>query len=129
MHVAARRSLLDARLTEVLMSALCPCDLGDGIEVVHDVEAVEIEMECDVGEDAPPEPELADDIETTIKFAFDANDEVVNTTEFARADDVGTHQFVRHSAPYERIEIQLDPHGFVQATIEEARSASAPQRC
>ncbi len=44
--------LLEARLTDALMSALFPCDLGDGIEVLHDVEDIEIELECDLGDDA-----------------------------------------------------------------------------
>jgi len=120
MHAAARSSLLDARLAEIAMSALCPCDLGDGIEVVHDVESVEIEMDCDVDDDAPLETELAGD---TIKFSFDPEDELVTTTEFSQvsADDVGTREFVRYSAPYERIEIRFDPHAFVRATIEEAK--------
>lgn len=83
-------SKLEARLTEVLMGALAPCDLGDGIEVVHDVEAVEIEMDCDLDGDPP-------------------------------ADDIETSMFVRHSAPYERIELQLDANAFLRATIEEAR--------
>jgi hypothetical protein len=43
---------LETRLAEVLIGALFPCDLGDGIEVLHDVEMIEIEMECDLGEDA-----------------------------------------------------------------------------
>lgn len=81
---------LEARLTEVLMGALAPCDLGDGIEVVHDVEAVEIEMDCELDADEP-------------------------------ADDLETSMFVRHSAPYERIELQLDANAFIRATIEEAR--------
>lgn len=72
------------------MGALSPCDLGDGIEVVHDVETIEIEMDCDLAD--PP-----------------------------IADDAGTHQFVRYSAPYERIEIQLDRGAFLRATIEDAR--------
>jgi len=100
--------MLDARLTEVLMSALAPCDLGDGIEVVHDVEAVEIEMECML-DDEPAT--AADDDNGTTRFARDLG-----------ADELGTHQFVRYSAPYERIEAQLDANAFVRATIEEART-------
>lgn len=34
------------------MLAMFPCDLGDGIEVVHDVETIEVEMECDVDDHA-----------------------------------------------------------------------------
>jgi hypothetical protein len=81
---------LETRLAEIAMNALAPCDLGDGIEVVHDVETVEIEMDCDL------EIELA-------------------------PDEVLTHQFVRFSAPYERIELQFDTDAFRRATIEEAR--------
>lgn len=130
MYAAAASSLLDARLAELAMSALCPCDLGDGIEVVHDDdESIEIEMECDVDDDdAPP-----DDAGDTIRFPmmFDPADELASTTEFRQvsAEDIGTHQFVRYSAPYERIEIAVDPQAYLRATIEDAkrltRSASA----
>lgn len=34
------------------MRDLVPCDLGDGIEVIHDVELIEVEMECDVEDEA-----------------------------------------------------------------------------
>ncbi len=88
------------------MSALAPCDLGDGIEVVHEVEVIEVEMECSVEDDAPLDEELG----ATTRFARDL-----------LADELGTHQFVRYSAPYERIEIQLDASAFRRATIEEAR--------
>jgi hypothetical protein len=81
---------LESRIAEVLMGALSPCDLGDSIEVVHDVETIEIEMDCDLAD--PPV-----------------------------AEDVGTQQFVRFSAPYERIEIQLDRGAFMRATIEDAQ--------
>ena len=87
------------------MRDLAPCDLGGDIEVVHDVEAVEIEMEVDLEDDEPAR-------------WFD--EEFASTMQFAR--DAGTHQFVRHSAPYERIELQIDPAAFIRATIEEARS-------
>jgi hypothetical protein len=100
---------LQARLAEMLMSALAPCVLGGDIEVVHDVESLEIEMECtldeDEDEDSPDAP----------------------TKHFAR-EDVGTHQFVRFSAPYERIEIQLDGRSFIRATIEDARQRSRALR-
>jgi hypothetical protein len=98
-------NMLENRLLEVLMGALSPCDLGDGIEVVHDVEAVEIEMDCVVDDDEPIE-------------------QLGNTTKFAR-EEIGTHRFVRYSAPYDRIEIQLDANAFVRATIEEAKSLLA----
>ena len=99
-------SRLETRLAELLLSQLDPCDLGDAIEVVHDVEHVEIEMECDLA-DPPPPP-----IEELV------------TAQFTRVDEVGTHQFVRFSAPYERIEIQIDPKAFMRATIEEAKRTS-----
>jgi hypothetical protein len=47
-----KESALEARLAEALMFALFPCDLGDGIEVVHDVEQIEIELDCDLDDDA-----------------------------------------------------------------------------
>lgn len=58
---------LDSRIAEALMFALAPCDLGDGIEVIHDVEAIEIEMDCDLDDDAYSAPyetiELSGDVE------------------------------------------------------------------
>ncbi|HEX5064431.1 MAG TPA: hypothetical protein VFV99_33880 [Kofleriaceae bacterium] len=123
---ATARPTLATRLAELVMTQLDPCDLGDGIEVVHDVEALEIEMECDVNDPAPVEPmpvEAApvDDIASTFPFARQPADDVAATLTFARVDDVGTHEFVRFSAPYERIEIQIDRNAFLRATIEEAR--------
>ncbi|HEY5944851.1 MAG TPA: hypothetical protein VIV40_05140, partial [Kofleriaceae bacterium] len=45
-------------IAEVLLGQLAPpCDLGDGIEVVHDVVDVEIEMDCDLDDDAPIQAE------------------------------------------------------------------------
>jgi hypothetical protein len=86
-----RVETLENRLAEVLMSALSPCDLGDGIEVVHDTETLEVELECSFDDDT-----LVD-------------------------DELGTHQFVRFSAPYERIEVQFDASAFRRATIEDAK--------
>jgi hypothetical protein len=108
----AAGSRLEARLAELLMTQLDPCDLGDGIEVVHDTEALEIEMECDLADPAPPPP------------APPAPEELATTTQFTRIDDAGTHQFVRFSAPYERIEIQIDAKAFMRATIEDAKRLS-----
>lgn len=94
------------------MTHLDPCDLGDGIEVVHDVEALEVEMECDLAD--PPPPPAPPPLE-----------ELATTTELTRVDEAGgTHQFVRFSAPYERIEIQIDAKAFMRATIEEAKRMS-----
>ena len=84
-----RADSLETRLAEVLMSALAPCDLGDGVEVVHDVETMEVELECALEEEVD--------------------------------DELGTHQFVRFSAPYERIEANFDAGAFRRATIEEAK--------
>ena len=95
---------LEARIAEVLMSALAPCDLGDGIEVVHEVEKLEVELECTIDDDPPA---LADDTQVDIVLVD---------------EDLGTHQFVRFSAPYERIEVQIDASAFRRATIEEAKS-------
>jgi hypothetical protein len=89
-------SRLESRLAELLLAQLDPCDLGDGIEVIHDVESLEVELECDLGDDEPA----------------------------AVADDVATREFVRFSAPYERIELQIDPTAFLRATIEDSRGAS-----
>ena len=101
---------LETRLAELMMRDLVPCDLGDGIEVVHDVEAVEVEMECDL-EDAG-EPAAVDNAARW----FD--EEFAGTLKFTR--EPGTRQFVRDSAPYERIEIQVDPSSYLRATIAEA---------
>lgn len=45
---APSSAALEARLAEVVMRDLFPCDLGDATEVVHAIEVFEIEMECDV---------------------------------------------------------------------------------
>jgi hypothetical protein len=103
----AAKSSLEVRLAELVMTQLAPCDLGDGIEVVHDVEALEIEMDCDLAGVAAIDRDVSAD---------DAG-----THQFVRTDDLGTHQFVRFSAPYERIELQVDANAFLRATIEEAR--------
>lgn len=139
MIAAGPRSILANHLAELLMKNLAPCDLGDGVEVVHDVEdAVEIEMDCDLDDAVDLSP---DDIEASVnswfdKFWVDPNDDVMKTATFPReldADDFGTqkfpreddgtHQFVRDSAPYERIEIQIDASSFVRATIADAMTS------
>lgn len=118
------RAALENRLAELLLSALNPCDLGLEVEVVHDVEDVEIEMDCSVDDDDDDEPDAGD---TLVDHpAFD--EPLLATTQFVRVEDLGTHQFVRESAPYERIEIQLDPGSFRRATIEEARARSPSRR-
>jgi hypothetical protein len=122
MGTASASAALENRLAELLMSVLAPCDLGDGIEVVHDVEVVEIEMECaldDPPEAAGAEPDAADTLPEHPVF-----DELMllATTQFIR-EDIGTQQFVRESAPYERIELQVDPGAFRRAVIEDARRA------
>ena len=122
MNATASRPTLATRLAELVMTQLDPCDLGDGIEVVHDVEALEIEMECDLNEAAPVDAAPVDDIASTFPFARQPADDVASTLTFARVDDVGTHEFVRFSAPYERIEIQIDGNAFLRATIEEAKT-------
>lgn len=75
------RSRLESRLAELLLEALAPRDL----ELEQEVEAVHVEMDCDLDEEPP--------------------------------EDVGTCQFERFSAPYERIEAQLDGNAFLRATI------------
>jgi len=107
------------------MSALAPCDLGDGIEVLHDVEDVEIEMDCALDDDEGRDDEVSErDAADTLPEhpAFD-EPTLGATTQFVRvAEDVGTRQFVRESAPYERIELQLDPGAFRRTTIAEANA-------
>jgi hypothetical protein len=114
MKMARSSPILETRLLELLMAELAPCDLGKGIEVVHDVEAVEIEMDCDIEVD----DEVADDVACTMRFARQPN----------AGDDLGTHQYVRYSAPYERIELAVDPSAFVRATIEEAKTLLRDRR-
>jgi hypothetical protein len=99
-------SSLETTLMDVLMAELAPCDLGKGIEVIHDVEAVEIEMDCEI--------EIDDD----------GPDDIASTMRFARPpEELGnTHQYARYSAPYERIELAIDPQAYVRATIEEAKT-------
>ena len=138
MNATATRPTLATRLAELVMTHLDPCDLGEGIEVVHDVEALEIEMECARNEAAPVgtaplgtapvettpvETAPIDDIASTFPFARQPADDVANTLTFARVEDVGTHEFVRFSAPYERIEIEIDRNAFLRATLEEAKTA------
>ena len=110
MKMARSSPILETRLLELLMAELAPCDLGKGIEVVHDVETVEIELDCDVDD------EVVDDVACTMRFAREPNDEL------------GTHQYVRYSAPYERIELVVDANAFVRATIEEAKTLLRTRR-
>lgn len=114
---------LETRLAELVMQQLMPCDLGDGIEVVHDVESLEVEMECDLSDEAPAEAPRGfegADAARTLELTREAIE--------ALAEDGATHEFVRFSAPYERIELQLDTKSFLQATIEEAKAVSAARR-
>lgn len=111
---------LETRLAELVMHQLAPCDLGDGIEVVHDVERLEIEMDCDLSDDAPVEDAClreTSDADKTLELDREAIEALV--------ENDGTHEFVRFSAPYERIEIELDAKAFLRATIEEAKALSA----
>ena len=111
-------SNLQTRLAELMMAQLDPCDLGDGIEVVHDVEDhIEISMECDL--DGDDDPARADQ---TLELTRDAIEALEAIAAEAIADEVGTREFVRFSAPYERIEIQFEPRAFVRATIEDAKA-------
>ena len=178
---------LQTRIAELELSVLFPCDLGEGIEVVHDVEeAIEVELDCSVDDtrdddddadieiepgqtdvdlrialglhvesesDGGDDPQLAahvDDREPAEQivlleppFAIEVNAatkpfirepetcQVVrdpdSTHQFVRETD-STHQFVRESAPYERIEIQLDANAYIRATIEEAKAAARRSR-
>jgi hypothetical protein len=104
---------LAAKIDEVMMSALMPCDLGDGIEVVHDVESVEVELECALDDDDEDGDEGTADKTLEMEMFHDLHDE----------DPDGTTPFLRMTAPYERIEIEIDESGFRRATIEEAKRA------
>ena len=115
---------LETRLAELMMAQLDPCDLGDGIEVVHDVEAIEIEMECDLGDDGIAEVHAHGEADQTMELSRDAIEELAALA--AAPDEGGTREFIRFSAPYERIELELEPLAFLRATIEEAR-ATAPR--
>lgn len=111
-------SNLQSRLTELMMAQLDPCDLGDGIEVVHDVEdQIEISMECDLGGDDEPA-----EVDQTLELTRDAIEALEAIAAEATADEVGTREFVRFSAPYERIELQFEPRAFLRATIEDAKA-------
>lgn len=111
---------LETRLAELVMHQLAPCDLGDGIEVVHEVERLEIEMECDLGDDAAAE-------DACLREAIDPDKtlEIDRAALEALVESDRTHELVRFSAPYERIEIELDGKAFLRATIEEAKALSA----
>ena len=116
---------LETRLSELVMSALDPCDLGDGIEVLHDVEAVDVEMECSIDDTEVVERSHEDTPTVETENAIKLVRELI-------ADEIGeggsTRQFVRFSAPYERIEIQFDANAFIRATIEEAESLERTRR-
>ncbi|HEY5927060.1 MAG TPA: hypothetical protein VIV11_35475 [Kofleriaceae bacterium] len=110
----AARTKLETRLAELLLSNLAPCDLGDGIEVVHDVEDdVEIEMDCDLEDDKPratrsaaPLGDLEDDVAIeAAPLPAPPDCELASTTQFVRV----------YSAPYERIEIEgVDSSAFAR---------------
>jgi len=117
LQMRAMPHVLETRLAELLMSQLLPCDLGDGIEVVHDVEAIEVEMECDLSDELPPEP---GDTEVMLKYWFESE------VAAADAEDAGTREFVRFSAPYERIEIEIDANAYRRSTIAHARKLTRP---
>jgi len=76
------------------MRDLAPCDLGEGLEVLHDVEAVEVEMDCDLGEDAPADAGEA-------KGWFD---ELWLDAKKRQPSEIGLRAYLE-SAPYARIEI------------------------
>ncbi len=158
---------LQTRIAELELSVLFPCDLGDGIEVVHDVEAIEVELDCSLddtrdddaeveiepghtdldlrvalGLHVDGEPESEPDSETdhldaliAAQVALNVEPQDAHTKPFVRDPDTrqfvreteSTHQFVRESAPYERIEIQLDHAAFLRATIEDAKTTKTMQ--
>jgi len=116
-------SRLESRLAELLLAQLDPCDLGDGIEVVHDVESLEVELECDLGDDEPAAVEALGhgEADQTLELSREA----IEALE-AIAEEAGTREFLRFSAPYERIELQIEPTAFLRATIEDSRGVSRP---
>jgi len=117
MHAQLAHSRLETLLAEVLLADLVgPCDLGDGIEVVHDVEDdLQIEMDCDLDDHAADFVPGADDVFSKLARALCSSDE----------DELGTVEFVRYSAPYERIELQAESHAFVRPTIEEPKAPAS----
>jgi hypothetical protein len=128
MRTAATHTVLEARLAEVLMAALAPCDLGGDIEVVHDVESVEIEMDCALDEESDDHDAgdtFVDHDGLVMRFARELADEHAGTTQFTREEDVGS---TTRFAPYERIEIQVDRGAFLRATIEDAKTARKKRR-
>ena len=125
---------LEIRLAEVLLATLDPCDLGDGIEVVHDVEDdLEVEMDCDLEDDGR-------DAAGAVQFMFAAQPDFMPLAADADLppalppiptppalppvddDAVGTIQFERqaaHSEPYERIELLGESLPFVRVSPAE----------
>jgi hypothetical protein len=119
----ARRteSALEARLAEAWMSALFPCDLGDGIEVIHDVEQIEIEMDCDLDDDAwysTPYEKIELQLEPAVVTAFA---DVISRERVAALGVLSVYAFERSAvwdtlpfAPYE----PSDAPGDSRAAIE-----------
>lgn len=104
MHLQTEFALQD-RLIEAVMRAAFPCDLGDGIEVVHDVEALEIEMECDL-EEAGAYSEAYERIEIAPEpNLWLASAEDLATARFTRVLDSSlVRDTLAETVPYPRIE-------------------------
>lgn len=93
-------AILEARLAEAVLRDLFPCDLGDTIEVVHDVEVLEIELECEV------EPSEAYD-----KLELDPPQvsEDLATARFARVlEPALVRETLAETVPYPRIRFAGD---------------------
>jgi hypothetical protein len=113
MHLRTE-SALETRLAEVLMRDLVPCDLGDGIEVIHDVEVIEIEMDCDLDDpwySAPYERIEIQHEPATVVPAFEVA--ALGVVSFERSPVLDTLPF----APYEP-EVR-DESTFVLSTLAE----------
>jgi hypothetical protein len=130
MHLRTE-SALETRLAAVLMRHFFPCDLGEGIEVVHDVEVIEIEMDCDLEDDAwHSAPYERIEIQFDPAAAAPAIEDLssrervaafhINATENCSASD--TLPF----APYEPIDVRADSSApIVTGEIVTGRGAPA----
>ncbi len=86
---------VETRLVSALLSALFPCDLDEGLEVVHDVEMIEVELECDLGDDSEDSSPYE-----RIELVFEAADaaDAADTLPFVLLVDT----VVRETVPYPR---------------------------
>ena len=90
---------VETRLVSALLNALFPCDLGDGIEVVHDVEVIEIELECDLDDHGAWESAPYEKIE----ILFDALDAPVTDAADTLPFELVFDTFAVETVPYPRL--------------------------